>query len=270
MNLGISTYACSWEIGIPGAPSPVPLDHFSFIRYVADLGVRVAQIADNLPLDALPRHKRTELRSLSDSLNVQVEVGTRGFTEENTDTYLRIAEEFSSPVLRMVIDRESYQPDTSQVKALLSKVAPRFTNAGIMLAIENHDRFRCEEFVDMILSTNSPHVGICMDTVNSFGALDGPHVVIESLGPLTVNLHVKDFTVRRSSHQMGFVIEGCPAGQGLLQIPHLLSRLRELGRDPNAIIELWVSPEPTTEGTISREREWLQSSVSYLRTLLPD
>jgi len=270
MTLGISTYACSWEIGITAAPSPAPLDHFSFIRYVADLGVRVAQIADNLPLAALSTQGRKELRSLADSLNVQIEVGTRGFTEENTDTYIRIAEEFSSPVLRMVIDRESYQPDTSQVKALLSKVAPRLENAGIILAIENHDRFRCEEFIDMILSTNSAYVGICMDTVNSFGALEGPHVVIESLGPLTVNLHVKDFTVRRSSHQMGFVVDGCPAGQGQLQIPHLLSHLREFGRDPNAIIELWVNPEPTSEGTISKERDWLRSSVAYLRTLLPD
>ena len=40
-----------------------------------------------------------------------------------------------------------------------------------------------------------------------------------------MNLHVKEFTIHRVDHQLGFVIEGCPAGQGRLDVPWLLREL---------------------------------------------
>jgi 3-oxoisoapionate decarboxylase len=52
-----------------------------------------------------------------------------------------------------------------------------------------------------------------------------------------VNLHVKDFTIRRHQHMLGFEVEGTPAGQGMLNIPWLLGRLRDFGCNPNAILE---------------------------------
>jgi len=114
------------------------------------------------------------------------------------------------------------------------------------------------------------HVGICLDTVNSFGALEGPETVVETLGPWTVNLHVKDFAIERVSHAMGFVVEGKPAGRGRLNVPWLLEKLRALGRDPNAILELWTPPGATLEETIAREAEWAEDSIKYLRSLIPD
>ena len=112
-------------------------------------------------------------------------------------------------------------------------------------------------------------MGICLDTVNSFGALEGPEVVVEALAPYTVNLHVKDFIIRRANHMMGFAIEGTPAGQGRLDIPWLLERLRAAGRDPNAIIELWTPPEPDLAATIAKEDAWARESVAYMRSVLP-
>ncbi len=125
----------------------------------------------------------------------------------------------------------------------------------------------------MVRAAESPRVGICLDTVNSFGALEGPAVVVENLGPLTVNLHLKDFAVRRAGHKMGFTVEGTPAGDGRLDIPWLLGRLRELGRDPNAILELWVPPEADLEKTVAKELEWARAepglSAPPLRRLNP-
>lgn len=113
-------------------------------------------------------------------------------------------------------------------------------------------------------------LGICLDTVNSFGALEGPDVVVRTLGPWTVNLHIKDFGVTRASHQMGFAIEGRPAGQGQLDVPWLLNTLRSLDRDVNAILELWTPPDPTLSETIAREGAWAAESVAYLRGLISD
>jgi sugar phosphate isomerase/epimerase len=122
----------------------------------------------------------------------------------------------------------------------------------------------------MVEGVDSPNLGICLDTVNSFGALEGPEAVIEQLASFAVNLHIKDFTIHRPEHNMGFIVEGCPAGQGRLDIPRLLEQIKAAGRDPNAILELWVPPENTVDDTIAREQEWAEISVRYLRTLIPD
>jgi hypothetical protein len=53
-------------------------------------------------------------------------------------------------------------------------------------------------------------------------------------------------------------------------VPWLLERLRALGRDPNAILELWTPPGTTLEETIAREGEWAEESIRYLRSLIPE
>ena len=116
----------------------------------------------------------------------------------------------------------------------------------------------------------STNIGICLDTVNSFGALEGPEAVLGLLSPFVVNLHVKDFTIYRPTHNMGFIVDGRPAGQGKLDIPWLMDRLVAEGRDPNAILELWVSPEATVEQTIAKEQQWVKESVRYMRNLISD
>ncbi|MFN2284919.1 MAG: sugar phosphate isomerase/epimerase family protein, partial [Anaerolineae bacterium] len=165
-------------------------------------------------------------------------------------------------------DTATHQPDLDEAIALLKESVPAFEAAGVVLAIENHDRFRAEEFLEIVETVDSPHLGICLDTVNSFGALEGPEGVIDTLGPWTVNLHVKDFTIRRADHKMGFVIEGTPAGKGRLDVPALLARLRAWGFDGSVILELWTPPEATLAETIAKEAAWAEESVGYLQGLM--
>src|SRR5690606_5281401 len=103
---------------------------------------------------------------------------------------------------------------------------------------------------------DSPHVGICLDTANSLGCMEGIDHVLEVLGPWVVNLHIKDVRVFRPSHLKGFIVEGRPAGQGQIDIPRLLERLRAFNRDPNAILELWPPPADDVDQAVAREEEW--------------
>jgi len=153
---------------------------------------------------------------------------------------------------------------------LVRHVIGRFEKADVCLAIENHDRFTASSLADICDRVGSSHIGVCLDTVNSFGALEGPEVVLDTLAGMVVNLHVKEFSIRRADHLMGFVIEGCPAGQGHLRVPWVIERLTAAGRDPNAILELWPPPERTVEETIAKEEAWARESVAYLRRHIPE
>jgi sugar phosphate isomerase/epimerase len=270
MKLGIGTYAYAWAIGVPGyEPPAAPLDHRAFLRRSAALGAHLVQIADNLPLHTLTPAELDTLMADAAAQGVAIEVGTRGIQPDHLRAYLGIAQRCGSPILRVVVDTREHHPEPADVVDILKPLMPAFEQAGVTLAIENHDRFKARALARIIEAVASPRLGICLDTVNSFGALEGPEVVLDVLGPHVVNLHVKDFSIRRAGHNMGFVLEGTPAGQGMLDLPWLLGRLRAFGRDCNAILELWPAPEATMAATIQKEAEWAAASMAYLRTLIP-
>jgi sugar phosphate isomerase/epimerase len=265
MRLGLSSYTYTWAVGVPGHQPARPLTAFGLLDKAAELGVGVVQIADNLPLDRLPAPELDALAREAEARGQRIEAGTRGIQRVRLDAYLRLAARLRSPILRVVIDTPEHRPTPDEAAALLRPALPEFERAGVILAIENHDRFPAAVLADLVRRLDSPNAGVCLDTVNSFGALEGPEHVARTLAPHTVNLHVKDFTIARANHQMGFVISGCPAGQGRLDLPWVLRELAARGRDPNAILELWTPPEPALEATIAKEDAWARASVAYLR-----
>jgi sugar phosphate isomerase/epimerase len=237
------------------------------VRRAAEADVPCVQIADNLPLEELGDRERRELRALASALGVAVEVGARGLTSERLAHLLDIAVFFHSPILRFVIDGPGYQPSVEAVVAVVREALPRLRASGVRLAIENHDRLRASEFRAIVERTDPESVGICLDSVNSMGAGEGVHAVVEALAPLTLNLHLKEFVVERVPHRMGFVVEGRPAGQGMLDVPWLLAEVRRHGRCQSAILELWTPPAADTAATVVREAAWAAESLRYLKPL---
>ncbi len=270
-TLGLGTYGVGWAIGVPGHEQPAaPMTAFEFMQFAADLGLHLVQYADNLPLHALSEHDQAALHHQAEQHGIRFEVGTRGIATAWIKEYIALAHRFGAPILRVVVDTKEHHPSPEEVVLLVRAVLPELEAAGITLAIENHDRFKAQTFAEIIEAIGSPNAGICLDTVNSFGALEGPDVVVSALAPYVVNLHVKEFVVRRASHSMGFSITGMPAGQGMLDMSWLLGKLNSLGRSYNAIIEQWPEPEATMPATIAKELDWMRQSVAYLRTVVPD
>ncbi len=270
-TLGLGTYGVAWAIGVPGHEQPAaPMNAFQFLQLAADLGLKLVQYADNLPLHALSDAEQAALRRQAEAHGIRFEAGTRGIGTDWLRRYIALAASFGSPLLRVVVDTKDHHPSPDEVVSLVRAVLPELEAAGVTLAIENHDRFKARTLAGIIEAVNSPHLGVCLDTVNSFGALEGPEVVLPALGPYVVNLHVKEFIVRRASHSMGFSVTGMPAGQGMLDMPWLLGQLDGYGRTYNAIIELWPEPEATMAATVAKELDWMRQSVTYLRTLIPN
>ena len=270
-RLGIGTYAFAWSIGVPGYEQPrQPMDAIDFVQRCAELGVKVVQIADNIPLHELSDESLDTLYTEVQRFGISVEVGTRGIAHEHQRRYLALAKRFDSPLLRVVIDTADHHPDPPEVIDTLKSIMPEFRAANVILAIENHDRFEARQLANIVEQVGGDHIGVCLDTVNSFGALEGPEVVIDVLGSHVVNLHVKDFRIERAGHNMGFDLYGTPAGKGMLDVPWVMSQLDRFDRDYNAILELWPAPEADMEVTCAKEQAWAEESMNYLRTLIKD
>jgi len=271
VRLGISSYTLVWSVGVPGFPQPAkPLSAIDLINIAADLRVNVVQIADNMPLHEVPRSVIDDLANHAQDRRISLEVGTCGTQPAHLLKYLNLAAQLKSPILRVVIDTDIEQPTIDDVIRAFREVLPRFQQAGVCLAIENHDRFPAASLAHIINRCGGHGLGICLDTANSLGCGEDIHTLLRVVGPWIVNVHLKDFRVTRLPHKKGFSVEGAPAGQGALDVPQLLNDLQTINRDLSVILELWPPPEPTIDQSISKENAWTQQSIAYLRQFIAD
>ena len=263
MRLGISSYTYGWAVGNR-------LGALDLIGRAVELGVGVLQICDNLPEETWGEGSVEAIAARATAAAVSMEVGARGTEPGYLRRMIGVARRLRSGILRVVVDAAGDRPEPEEVVRRIREVGKELEAAGVTLAIENHDRFPARVLAGVVEALRGVRVGICLDTVNSFGALEGPEVVAETLGPYVVNLHLKDFEVRRFPHLQGFTVEGRPVGRGMLDVPWLLGKLKELGRDPNAIVELWTPPEGSLVETIAKEAEWAVESVRAARQWIKD
>ncbi len=263
MRLGIGSWTFPWAIGIPGYPQPPePLTAAGLLDKAAELGVRLVQFADNLPLDPLGPAEIERLSARARDLSVGVELGTRGVEPERLLRYLELCRRLGSPLLRTLAD-----PDLERTAAAIGQVLPAFESSGVAIALENYEAHTTRELSGLVRRVNSPALGICLDTVNSLGALETPEQAASELAPHVLNLHVKDFDIIRVPSRMGFSVVGRPAGEGRLDVPRLLAEIRRHGRDPSVILELWPPFCDALEAAIRTEEDWAKRSIGYLKGL---
>jgi sugar phosphate isomerase/epimerase len=268
MILGLSTYSFPWNIGIACYIPEKPMQARDLIQYAARSGVERVQFGDNLPLHELTQSQIRDLIQVAKDEGVQIEVGMRGLKLPQIHKYLEIAISTGSPFLRVVIDDAGYEPSIETIIDVVNAVTDDLRSSGKILAIENHDRLSSTQLEYVIRQCDSGCVGVCLDTANSFGALEGTYETVRILAPYTINLHIKDIYVKRVHNKMGFEIRGAAAGNGMLNIPAIIRDVDQHGRCISATLEVWSDFGEDIETTIFKEQEMVRHSIQYLKKYL--
>ena len=245
-RLGVGSYTWSWAVG-NGTMSALDI-----IARAEAHGLDCVQLCNNLPFESL--------QNLSENLpetSLVLEMGTQGLA--NLANWLPLAERFGSPLLRFVIDLPEHHPSAEEVIEALRPYLPRLEAQKTVLAIENHDRFPARTLAQIVETLNSQWVGICLDTANSLGAGEGLETVLDVLSPYTVCLHLKDISIRRLPHLMGFHIEGAKPTEGMIDFAQILETVIAQGRCQSVILEQWP-PDPACEN------EWAEAGIAWLKT----
>lgn len=269
MRLGISSYTFPWSFGVTHYPQPKnPLDAIGLLKKAETLGVEVVQICDNYPLHRVTTEMLDEISAVSKDVGIMIEVGTRGVNPENLLTYLNIAKKLNAKILRTTFETPDKDFDLKRIIMQIKQVLPHFVEKGVSIALENYEQFKSNDLAFVIKELNNPFVGACLDTANSFGALECLEDVVNRLAAFTINLHLKDFDIMRFKHRMGFKILGRPLGEGKLDIDWLLRALGDKIKDLSIIVEQWVPFFGSIEKTVSVEEKWAIKSVKYLKEKL--
>ncbi len=267
LQLGAGSWTFPWAVGLPGGPRPErPLSALEVLERTHALGLRLVQYGDNLPLHELGDAELTALRERGRELGMAFELGTCGIEGERMRRYLELCRFFGAKLLRTLTGMPGTRPPLREVIVGLRRVLPEFEDAGVTVALENYEAHRTREFAALVRDIGSPSLGICLDTVNSLGALEGFEEVLGNLASYVVNVHVKDFQITRWPHIVGFQVVGCPAGRGRLDLNWLFNHLQVAGRDPTVVLEQWPPFSGTLDATIALEERWAAEGVTHLRS----
>lgn len=264
MKVGISSWAYAWNIK-KMEESDSSMDAFALLEKAHEFQVDVLQIADNLPLDALSREEQHHLKELASQYGIQLECGTQGVRPEKLIPFIEMASFLKAPLVRTLLHDAQGCPTMEEAEQSIRSVLPHLHQTGITLAIENHDFFPVRVLKELIDRIDDPYVGICLDPVNNFAQGEGTGEVLQALQNDTVNFHCKDYIVKRKPGGLGFDVEGCIAGQGLLDVPEIF---RSFPHSPvSCILELWTPWQGDLSQTRILEAEWVKKSVDYLKAI---
>ena len=161
------------------------------------------------------------------------------------------------------------EKDTERAIKNMKRLSVIAEDCGVVLGIENHDRFSARDYAKMAETIDHPQVGLTVDTVNSLSHEEHINEVLKYMAPYCVCLHMKDYVIKRYNGGGGLKITGACLGTGRLDIRRCYDECRmRSDRNFNIILESWMEPCETLEETMRIEDEWAGAGVSYLKALL--
>ena len=211
-------------------------------KWVADAGMEIAVYAasnDFVKPDASARLQ--EVADLKRNVDIAMELGV--------DT-MRV---FSGDARAGV----SLEQGIAWILDGLSTCAAYAETRGVTLALENHGRFagRSDQVRDIIEQVDSPALRANFDTGNFLLVGQDPLAAARELAPLVVLVHLKDMRVAdadETGHRFeladGTVLTGSAIGDGLVDLPAVLTVLRDAGYDGWLSLEFEGSEDPITVG----------------------
>lgn len=279
MKLGINSYTYMWSIGFQGvnpayperaARPKSPLKPLDLLQKARDLGVHLVQTGPNLLLEQYSEADIEKFIQTAKSSDIVLELGTSGLDYDHLVNQVALAKRMGASLIRSLPEINSqYVTDARQLLPSVLLILPTLEREGVRLAIEN-GKIPAFNLRSVMHEIHSPFVGIVLDLANSLAVPEGWKEVTRTLAPHTMCLHYKDFTIQRFWHNMGFICEGAPAGQGTVEIKWLLETLKASPYDFNVIVELWPPEQPNLDDTIALEQQWAVESVNFLRNYIHD
>ncbi len=265
--LGVGSFAFRYNVGFKGFNPPQPMNVYDFLKRAHQMGFQDVQLCENLHYSNLSDNELARLGELARELNLIIELGMRGLTEENISRHIDIAEILSSHFLRIVIGEDtrtsSESVNASQKNAvqILHGVLPRCNRLKLTVGIENHFDLDSDSLIEIVKEIEDDHVGLILDTTNCLGFIEEPEILVQKFLPYLCSIHLKDYIVQKV--EAGYFITGTPLGEGLLNVGKLLRVALTNKPFISLIIELTVRRNESQK--MERILEWEYSAIKRSR-----
>jgi sugar phosphate isomerase/epimerase len=249
LRVGLNPYGIAYTIGLHGAgtprANPRPLDLWGYLDLAERVGATQAiefPVAWLAPLsfgEMTVVRERVEALGATPVLSQKSPVGGYGVAESIAlapRIGARVVRTALTPVLCGDRAQPKYRwPETvAEVRRALAEAAPRMADAGLSLAIEDHQDFTSGELVELC-QTAGPSIGITLDVGNALAVGEDPVAFARTVGPHVRHVHLKDYRAHWTDE--GYRLVRCAAGDGAVPFPEVIAALAEHHQTLTASIE---------------------------------
>ncbi|RPH36794.1 sugar phosphate isomerase/epimerase [bacterium] len=272
MLVGLDTYSYHIAFGTDPAVKPRrPMDMFELMDRLGDLELSGCQI-DPMHWQNLSRRDLQAVRREADARHLFIECGAMGISKQEIEKGLRAGAILGARILRCFLGFNRFSRETDVQQELdnaaeaIRSVLRLVEQEGIKLAIENHGDVRSRELVALVAESDSPHVGICLDTGNSLCVLEDPLKAAEQMAPYAFSTHFKDCAIVGTAS--GCKIVGTALGEGMLPLPELYRVISTEAALDRLLIEIPFDAAAGGREAIRGEDRAVRESVRYCRETL--
>lgn len=187
---------------------------------------------------------------------------------KDMERHFRTCEILGTNILRIVgshygLRNTPHRPQMERLIKMLKEPVKRAEDRGIILAMENHFDFTCDEMLEIFEAISSDSFGMTLDTGNAFRYGDDPVEAAGKLSKYIHALHFKDVAPLADGNPEDWFYFACTAiGRGEVDIPALCRTLIDSGYDGLFAVEFdYLHPMHKDEDSAMVE------SINYLRNL---
>ena len=241
-RIGLNPYGLSFSVGLQGDnPASIGLD--GFIALVRELGVEVIEL-DHRWITPLGNEDLARLRERLAGLTTICSYWLSHTPGETLEQAVRCNTALGATIIRFHLTpvlegaRASWGPRWDEMighaRATLARESSRVADAGLILAIEDHQDVGSEELV-ALAEELGPHVGITFDTGNPFAVGEDPVAFARRAAARIRHVHLKDYVAQFTTE--GYRLVRCAIGEGCVPFADIADVLRTRGTPITASIE---------------------------------
>jgi sugar phosphate isomerase/epimerase len=274
MKLGLAVYGTTFMMGIHPRSTRPRITASQLLEQATQYGLQGIE----LPLSLLEGEDAAALSRQAKARGQYLVVASGGYDPKPLKEAVEAAVRLGAPTVRTVVGGADFGGDRrrmagqwssflEEVLSGLGEAARAAEQAGVVLAVENHQDLASEELLWLCREIGSPHFGITLDTGNPLATAEEPVDFARRLGPHLKHVHMKDYWIYMSDE--GYRLVRCPLGQGVVDFAALLQVFAKYCPKVNMSMELGALEARHTRVLCEDYwQEYPQRSAAQLANLL--
>lgn len=253
-RIGLNPYGLTYTTGLQAAGTPRANPDATglagFLKIAGEIAAQCIEIHDSwlrgMPDEELAELSRSLMSPEPDGSACRTIVST-GLTQQPGETLedaIRCARAIGAPLIRVGLSPvlegarakwgARWDEMVSHARATLIREAPRAADAGLTLAIEDHQDFGSEELVAMSEEAGA-NVGVVLDTGNPFAVGEDPVAFTRRAAHRIRHVHLKDYRAQFTDE--GYRLVRCAIGDGCVPLAEMAAVLGQYHSSLTASLE---------------------------------
>ncbi len=245
LQVGLNPYGLTYTLGLQGQGTPRANPDGRGLEGFLDIGREIGARVIELHNPWLAAMSDGDLAGLRDRITAcgMTPVISSGLPMDERDAAIRSAVALGATTIRLALTRvlcgdravlgDEWPALVGRVREALAFYARRAADAGLGLAIEDHQDFGSRELL-ALAEEAGPNVGICFDVGNALAVGESPVDFARRAARRICHLHLKDYTPQWTDE--GYRLVRCAIGDGAVPFRDVVTIL--LGDHPSLTASL--------------------------------